>query len=301
MESENKNKTDISKLNIYQRLAEVRRIADFVQKQDLRSEATLKRGDKGLGYKAVSSAIVLLKVNKAINDHGLFLTTEIKDKVISINQFVNSFGKDTRQWRADLTTKMTWVNIDNTDEKIVSDWYCSATNSSLPMAIGAALTYAEKYYILKFFSIPTDELDPDVLAQNENKKDDVLDLKQDNNSVEPLQRLMISALSNKNTLSEFNTSVSTFKKINNLAGDELGFKDTYWRLYNEVQEKEAINDVDSCDKLDGLRIIREKYTKSENFMKNYKRVLSEKIKLLASKKTDVVLMDEVLQEAKIIN
>ena len=162
---------DVSKMNVYQRLAEVRKVADYIQKKDLRSEEAKKDSNsKGLGYKAVSSALVLLKVNEAINDNGLILTVSIEDQTTTLDEYVNSYAKTVRQYRTDIKTVMTWVNVDAPEDKVSFNWSCSAVNTAAAQSVGVCLTYAEKYFILKTFNIPTDELDPDVIDNNKSDK-----------------------------------------------------------------------------------------------------------------------------------
>lgn len=162
---------DVSKMNVYQRLAEVRKVADFILKKDLRSEEAQKENsNKGLGYKAVSSALVLLKVNNAINDNGLMLTVSIEEQKTVLDEYVNSYAKTVRQYRTDIKTVMTWVNVDNPEDKVSFNWSCSAVNTAAAQSVGVCLTYAEKYFILKTFNIPTDELDPDVIDNNKSDK-----------------------------------------------------------------------------------------------------------------------------------
>jgi hypothetical protein len=165
---ENNKFVEIEKPNVYQRLSMVRKIADFIQKEDLRTEETIKAGSKGLGFKAVSSAMVLLKVNKAINDVGLVLITELKDKKVWSEKMVNSYNKEVTHYFADIETEMSWVNIDNPEDKVIIKWSGFASNPNPAQVIGSALTYAEKYFILKEFNIPTDNDDPDVIVNNDH-------------------------------------------------------------------------------------------------------------------------------------
>jgi len=60
----------------------------------------------------------------------------------------------------ELTVEFVWVNADNPEETIVCPWYGQGLDTG-EKGVGKALTYAEKYFLLKFFNIPTDEDDPD--------------------------------------------------------------------------------------------------------------------------------------------
>jgi len=54
----------------------------------------------------------------------------------------------------------TWINAEEPNEKITCHWYGQGLDTG-EKGVGKALTYAEKYFMLKFFNIPTDKDDPD--------------------------------------------------------------------------------------------------------------------------------------------
>ncbi len=188
--------------NLYQRLLEVRKVADFILKADLRNEDSIKENKKGLGFKAVSSSMTLLKVNQAINENGLILETEVINKTVESREYTNSYGKPVKDWITILETKMTWVNVDNPTEKSSLNFGCIASNPNASQSFGSALTYNEKYFILKYFNIPTDELDPDVIVNNmlssEDKDRSILDKLESTNfeTVDQLTKFYKENLSN---------------------------------------------------------------------------------------------------------
>ena len=71
----------------------------------------------------------------------------------------------------ELIMTMTWVNSDNPDKKIECPWYAQGVDTAGEKGVGKALTYGEKYFLLKFFNIATDDMDPDSFQKNvESKK-----------------------------------------------------------------------------------------------------------------------------------
>ena len=56
--------------------------------------------------------------------------------------------------------RFTWINAENPEEQIVTLWEGQGVDNG-EKGIGKAATYAEKYFILKTFNIPTDKDDPD--------------------------------------------------------------------------------------------------------------------------------------------
>lgn len=140
-------------LNIYQKLLEVKKQVDYIQK---------KRLSPDLKYNAVSNSMVLAEINKELNEQGLLLKTSVVNKDIQRLERMNSKGL-TYDFIATLDFEFTWVNVEN-QEKDVNLFSCSGLNSDPAKAFGSCLTYAEKYFFLKFFNIATDDLDPDTFS-----------------------------------------------------------------------------------------------------------------------------------------
>lgn len=182
-------------MNIYQKLANVRKAVDFIQKKRV-----IKDGKDTLGYAVVSSSLVLNPLNEAINEQGLFLTVEMVSQETKSNQFEyetwDKFQKMNvkklkNEYVSTVNLKYTWVNIDNPEETITCLWSCEAINNAGDPAksIGSALTYAEKYFLLKFFNVATDEYDPDLQVKDDskNKKEQHQEVEQPKKNSEKLK------------------------------------------------------------------------------------------------------------------
>ena len=102
-------------------------------------------------YKYVSSSAVLNSIDDLIKVEGLLLIPEI-----------TSQHEDIDGIRLDMV--YTWYDVDSA-ESLKVPWYAQS-NDKQDTALGKALTYAEKYFILKFFQIPTDVDDVDASKQN---------------------------------------------------------------------------------------------------------------------------------------
>ena len=61
-----------------------------------------------------------------------------------------------------------WINADKPEEQFEVTFYAVGQQDDVSKAHGTALTYAERYFLMKFFNIPTDEDDADA---KQNKKD----------------------------------------------------------------------------------------------------------------------------------
>lgn len=136
------------KMNLWQKLLEVKKEIPY-----------LKQDGQGYKYKYVTPEKVLSIINPILNEHGVFLKTEVKKvdldevKIGSSNKLLYS-----------LQMLMTFVDT-KTGETIECDWYGAGQNG-VDQGYGTALTYAERYFMLKFFNIPYGENDPDKLKYN---------------------------------------------------------------------------------------------------------------------------------------
>ncbi|MGG3307362.1 ERF family protein [Paenibacillus lautus] len=150
------------KLNIYQKLLEVRKSVSYLKK-----EATSNQ------YKYTGSAQVLASVRDKINEMGLVLVPKIVDKNLLTEtvEFVEKEKpKKTTTYFTELTLTMTWVNAENPSETVECPWYSQGVDIAGEKGVGKALTYGEKYFILKFFNIPTDNDDPDAFQKKFEQK-----------------------------------------------------------------------------------------------------------------------------------
>ncbi|MNO72119.1 ERF superfamily protein [compost metagenome] len=150
------------KLNIYQKLLEVRKSVDYLKKEATSSQ-----------YKYTGSAQVLASVRNKINEMGLILVPKIVDKNLlteTIEFIEKEKPKKTTTYFTELKLTMTWVNADDPSEIVECPWYSQGVDIAGEKGVGKALTYGEKYFILKFFNIPTDNDDPDAFQKKFEQK-----------------------------------------------------------------------------------------------------------------------------------
>lgn len=140
-------------MNLYQKLVEVRKTVPYLQK-----------AAKGYQYQYTASSQVLEAIRDKLDDLGILLKPEIVEHRVTTS--VNDKGKTT--YFTELVTKMTWINAEKPDEREESMWYAQGLDIEGEKGTGKALTYGEKYFILKYFNVPTDVDDPD--RRNQSKK-----------------------------------------------------------------------------------------------------------------------------------
>lgn len=134
-----------AKMNIYQKLIEVRKAVPY-----------LKKANQGYQFKYVSSSDTLGALRESMDTNGLLLVP----RVVSHEIRDHSTRKGDHEYFTILNVEYTWVNAESPAETVVCTWQgCGLDDGE--KGTGKALTYAEKYFLLKFFNIATDKDDPD--------------------------------------------------------------------------------------------------------------------------------------------
>jgi len=136
------------KLNLYQKLHRV-------QSQVI----GLGKDMQGNNFKYVSGTKVIDAIKPIMNEIGLLLKTE----VLSIDNQRNDYATKSNPNKSEILSKVmmkfTWIDID-TGEKDECLWGANGQND-WDKGVGSAMTYAERYFLLKYFHIATDEDDID--------------------------------------------------------------------------------------------------------------------------------------------
>jgi hypothetical protein len=152
--------------NIYQKVARIRKIADVVQKNK-----------KGYGYTYVSEDAILAKVKAGMDREGVVLEVTILPDTVRIEPYTYTKvkgGKEETVYEFLVTgcMRFSWVDIDNPTDRIDSHWVFSGTQGDAAQALGSALTYANRYYMLKFLQIATSDDDPDAWKLRKKEAED---------------------------------------------------------------------------------------------------------------------------------
>lgn len=149
-------------MNIYQKLIEVRKEVPYLQKENA-----------GAQYKYVSSSQVLANCKAKMDELGLLLIPsvtghKVTESIIEKPDREGNIEKRTTTYFTELDMRMMWVNAEKPEETIECLWYGQGVDIAGEKGVGKALTYSEKYFMLKFFNIPTDKDDPDSFQNKMN-------------------------------------------------------------------------------------------------------------------------------------
>ncbi|WP_127532770.1 ERF family protein [Paenibacillus kobensis] len=151
-------------MNIYQKLIEVRKVVPY-----------LKKESQGHQYNYTGSSQVLAAVRNKIDELGLLLIPRVTDAKVTAE--TPAEGKKATTYFTELTMTMTWVNAEKPEETIEVPWYAQGIDTAGEKGVGKALTYAEKYFLLKQFNIATDKDDPDAFQQKQDRQQETADKK----------------------------------------------------------------------------------------------------------------------------
>ena len=142
-------------MTLHEKLFKLKQSVKYLQKK--------KNGE--VKYSYVSSTDVVAPIREMMDKEKLLLIPEILSH--NVEQIDKTEKATTLFTEIDL--KFTWYDIE-TGEKLEINWYGQGVDRSSEKGIGKALTYAEKYFLLKFFNIPTDNDDPDTFARKKEGK-----------------------------------------------------------------------------------------------------------------------------------
>ena len=151
-EKENK---EVKEMNLFQKLEAITNEIGFVAK----NLKVVTNARSGQGYQAVSEVDVLESVKPLEMKYGVFSYPFEREIVESDVIETEQNGYTKRQFYMRLKTIYRFVNVDNIEEYIDVITYGDGIDSG-DKATGKAMTYADKYALMKTYKISTGE-DPD--------------------------------------------------------------------------------------------------------------------------------------------
>lgn len=141
------NTENTEKLTLFQKLL-------IIQKEIL----GLSKDGSGYGYDYTTGNKVLEHVKPLMNEHGLLLKQEVLSFSNERQDYETKKGSKS-EILTSVSMKFTWVDAE-TGEKDENLWGANGQND-WEKGFGSALTYGERYFLLKYFHINTDADDID--------------------------------------------------------------------------------------------------------------------------------------------
>ena len=142
---------------LLRKLVEVRKAVPYLQKSQT-----------GHQYAFVGSSNVLAAVREKLDEMGLVLFPKIISREVTQTVAANKdkYGntKNTITYFTELFFEFTWFDSES-GESYVVPFYAQGIDTNNEKGVGKAMTYGEKYFLLKSFNIPTDNDDPDAFQK----------------------------------------------------------------------------------------------------------------------------------------
>lgn len=148
-------------LNIFQKLAKIRKQVEVIQKNK-----------SGYNYKYVTDDELLAKITAFMDKYGISLIPSVMGGTLKHEQYhylKTKYDKASKQYYDEHNNEIivsadmsfTWINNENPSERIDVPWGLIGQQADGSQAFGSGLTYAMRYFLLKYFNVATPEDDPD--------------------------------------------------------------------------------------------------------------------------------------------
>lgn len=150
-------------MNVFQKIIETKKVV----KNFLKDAETSGKGS----YTYTSGSQILSAIKEKMEEVGLlFLPVETEHRGWTTFNYKNSYGDEKTDFIVEGKLCYEWINAeDPTDRQRVSFEYYGQQND-ISKAFGSALTYSERYLLLKSLGAPTDEDDPDKHTEDKAQK-----------------------------------------------------------------------------------------------------------------------------------
>lgn len=169
-------------LNLYQKIADVKANIDGFTKDT-----------KGYNFSYVSGSQILHRIRTKMIEHNLLLVPNTTNEQWTTHTYKNKKGNEVVDFVVEMDLNYKWINADKPEEQLDISYHAFGQQSDISQAHGTALTYAERYFLMKFFNIPTDEDDADAKQkQDKYSKVDPKNIAELENEITMFSELMKS-------------------------------------------------------------------------------------------------------------
>jgi hypothetical protein len=134
-------------MNLFQKLLEIQKRV-----------VGLGKDSKSFGYQYVSGSKVLEHIKPLMNEMGIILKQEVLDIENTRQDYTTKSGSKS-EILTKATMRFTWIDCESGEKD--ENMFAANGQNDWEKGLGSALTYAERYFLLKYFHISTDEDDID--------------------------------------------------------------------------------------------------------------------------------------------
>lgn len=203
-------------MGLDEKLMELKKLVSIMQKDS-----------EGHGYTYVSEESILLAINDKMIELGLKLTPKFKSGTLhsEVVNYQNAKGQPKTDVLVRSEMQFIWKDIATGDTEIV-DWGLLGQQADASQALGSGLTYANRYFLLKYFNVATSNDDPDKIRSEMAKEE---------------ERKKISATQTK-CKKAFEQLIKIYQK-NDVVYEKLGTtKEQFLKDYNDTEKAQALLD-----------------------------------------------------------
>ena len=185
----------------------------------------MKKDSEGHGYNYVSEESILLALNDKMIELGVKLTPRFVPGTLysQVVNYQNAKGTPKTDVLVRSELQFIWKDIESGETEIV-DWGLLGQQADGSQALGSGLTYANRYFLLKYFNVTTSDDDPDkirsaIAAEEERKKISAVQTK--------VKKLFEQAIKKYQSKEEIYKALGTSR-------------DKFLEDYNNVEKQEAL-------------------------------------------------------------
>lgn len=178
------------------------------------SVSIMQKDADGHGYKYVTEESILLAINNKMIELGVKLTPKFKDGTLysEVVNYQNAKGQPKTDVLVRSEMQFIWKDIYTKEEEIV-DWALLGQQADASQALGSGLTYANRYFLLKYFNVATSIDDPDkirseIAAEEERKRISAIQTK----ITKSFEKAILKYQSNENVYKKLGTTREEFLK-----------------------------------------------------------------------------------------
>ena len=146
---------------------------DSKLKKKKKKVSIMKKNAEGHGYNFVDEESILLIVNEEMVRLGLKLTPRFVSGTLFVDtvSYKNSKGQEKTDVLLNSEMEFVWKDIETGEFEVVP-WIMVGQQADGSQAMGSGLTYANRYFLLKYFNIATSNEDPDAIRSKIAKEEE---------------------------------------------------------------------------------------------------------------------------------
>lgn len=203
-----------AKKTLDQKLMELKKLVSIMQKDA-----------DGHGYKYVTEESILLAINDKMIELGVKLTPMFKDGSLfsEVVNYQNAKGQPKTDVLVRSEMQFVWKDIETGETESVN-WALLGQQADGSQALGSGLTYANRYFLLKYFNVATSNDDPDkirseIAAEEERKRISAVQTKIKKSFEKAIQK--------------YQTKENVYKKLGST-------KEQFVKDYNDVEKQDTL-------------------------------------------------------------